>query len=387
MTVKIDCLRVTQNLGEFYVASMKFQDLLKIVERDPRDWATDDTDLMVGVQREIKDSRVSKIAEYLEYDFATFPTSVVISLDERFVKIKSREECKPLVCLEVGEFISDSNTIDISKCGYIIDGQHRLFGLKKAANNIQDFRLNVSIFVGIDIADRAEIFSTVNLTQTKVNKSHVYDLYDYQIPPSPYRTAHDVVVALDKLTQSPFYERVKRLGIATTGRVKGTERLSQATVVRGLLRFLPVNPDFERQKGIRGNQSQIEDRENPKSRFLAPFYREDDTAGILRLYLNYFSAVEKRWPIAWEDDERELMLSLTNGFEALNRFLRDLYLHFNPNPQNTMIIPTSDFLTQLEKIDLPDSAFKSDTYPAGGPGSSKLYHDIVKAWRNNSFTV
>lgn len=382
MALDIPCIAVTQNLGEFYVASMDFRDLLKIVKRDPREWAEDESDLLTGVQRDIKQSRVNKISEYVSYDFATFPTSVVIALDDRFVDINPMENCKPLIKLTVKDFDDGEELVDKSECGYIIDGQHRLYGLMKASNDIENFSLNVSIFVGIDIADRAEIFSTVNLTQSKVNKSHVIDLYDYQAPPSPYRTAHDIVVALDKLPESPFYGRIKRLGIATPGRKKGSERLSQATVARGVLKYLPLNPDFERQKGILGLSHKSEVRENPKTRFLAPFYRRKDTTSILQLYLNFFTAIEHKWPIAWEDEEGELMLSLTNGYEALNRFLRDIYLHLNPDPQVPKVISIQAFNEQLEKIDISDEEFTSGIFPAGGPGASKLYHRLFKAWKN-----
>jgi hypothetical protein len=46
----------------------------------------------------------------------------------------------------------------------VIDGQHRIAGLMDY--NSGDFDLPVTVFVGFDIAQQAQIFATVNLEQT-----------------------------------------------------------------------------------------------------------------------------------------------------------------------------------------------------------------------------
>jgi len=122
---------------------------------------------------------------------------------------------------------------NLSDAAFILDGQHRLAGLK-TYNKEKPFEVNVSIFIGLDKSDQAEIFSKVNLTQTRVNKSLVYDLYTYQEKPSPTKTAHKLSIALDQDEGGPLSGRIKRLGITSPGR--DAERLSQATVVRGILK-------------------------------------------------------------------------------------------------------------------------------------------------------
>ena len=379
-SVTFRCFSVEQNLGDFYVCSHSFRELLLLLRSDPRRWAEDDTDKMVGVQREIKPKRVTEIAEYVGYDYAIFPTSVVIALDEDYVSERRDSKCADVVELEVSVenyFKATGVRIeDLSKAGYIIDGQHRLSGLSRAADEIDEFKVNVSIFTNIDPALRAEVFATVNLTQSKVNKSLGYDLFAYQVPPSPFRSAHDVVVALDKKDDSPFHQRVKRLGVASENRPKKSERLSQATIVKGLLRYLPGKPAFERQKGLRGRDTQAETRESPKVRILAPFYRQRDTAGIIQLYLNYFRAVEDRWPIAWADEDFEYMLCSTNGFNGLNKFLRDLYLRENRTPQEPMVPKRSAFLEHLNEVDINDEDFVSKVFLPGSSGESRLYRSL-----------
>ena len=76
----------------------------------------------------------------------------------------------------------------------VIDGQHRIEGLKNYKG--PNFEVNVSIFVEIDVAEEAYIFSTVNLAQTKVSKSLAYDLFDLARSRSPQKLCHNIAVAL-----------------------------------------------------------------------------------------------------------------------------------------------------------------------------------------------
>jgi hypothetical protein len=53
--------------------------------------------------------------------------------------------------------------------------------------------------LALTLATQASLFSTVNLAQTKVNRSLVYDLHDYAHTRSPEKS-HDVAIALDHRT-------------------------------------------------------------------------------------------------------------------------------------------------------------------------------------------
>lgn len=82
-----------------------------------------------------------------------------------------------------------------------------------------------------------------------MNKSLAYDLFEYAKTRSPEKTCHEIVVALDKLSDSPFQGRIKRLGVATEGRFG--ETLSQATIVKGLLPYISKDPLSDRDAGKR----------------------------------------------------------------------------------------------------------------------------------------
>ena len=109
---------------------------------------------------------------------ATFPTSIVLAVKGECAEFEDGNlTLSESVDAETGEVIS------FAEVASILDGQHRVEGLKEA--NADDFEVPVSIFVDADISDQAYIFATVNLAQTKVNKSLVYDLLDYATARSP----------------------------------------------------------------------------------------------------------------------------------------------------------------------------------------------------------
>lgn len=100
------------------------------------------------------------------------------------------------------------------------------------------------IFIGADVAEQANIFATVNLAQTKVNKSLVYDLTELAKTQSPHKSCHNVAVVIDREESSPLFRRIKRLGTATPGRKH--EPLTQAAFVESLVKFISGDPTQDR---------------------------------------------------------------------------------------------------------------------------------------------
>lgn len=374
--VKIKALKVDQPIGEFYIGAVSYDELLKISTADVRRFLDDNAATLEGIQRKLNQTRKNKIAKYVEFEYASFPTSVVLSIDERCIKIEESKDCFGLFDLVIHGFEGDdqNDPIKVDESAFIIDGQHRLAGLENFSNR-KPFELNVSIFVGIDKADQAEIFSTVNLTQTKVNKSLVYDLYAYQEKPSPTKMAHEVTIALDRDDAGPFHEKIKRLGVTTPGRKKRQERLSQATIVRGILRHMPARPDEERNKGILGFNKKPEKSDNWKRRIFTPFYRKNDDVSVFEILTNYFSAVENKWPSAWDDKEDQYMLCSTNGYNALIRFLQDAYLSIVSDVPR--VVTKEEFNQIFKSIELPKNRLVVTEYLPGGAGGSKLYKDLL----------
>ena len=377
----IYALKVDQPIGEFYIGAVTPKELDKISYVDVRQFQKGKAEPIAGIQRKLSDSRVKDISKYVNYDYASFPTSIVVAVDERCATIEPHAEKFGIFKITISSYEDKEepqNSVSLNYAAKILDGQHRLAGLLEYSNKTP-FDLNLSMFIGIDTDDQAEIFSTVNQAQTKVNKSLVLDLYDYQKSRSTYRSAHYVAVSLDSDKVSPLFEKIKRIGIAHPDRDKGSETLSQATIVRGLLRHYPGDPEEEKNKGKR-NKAQIPtSNETWKNTIFCEFYRSDDTSSIYKVVKNYFNAVAKKWPSVWHDSQASFILNRTNGYNALIRFLRDAYLNILKDEDHSRVVSMEEFYEIFESMSLKAANFHSDNYKPGSSGSSQLYKDLLNA--------
>ena len=164
--------------------------------------------------------------QYVNNIDATFPTSIILAIDSRYAKYDSKQQ----------EMIIEKKE-DIAK---IIDGQHPIAGLEGFSGK---FELNVTIFIDMEEQDQAMTFATINLAQTKVSKSLVYDLYEFQKTRSPEKTCHNIARLLNSEDKSPLKSRIKILGKATG---EPCEYLTQATFVTSLIRYISRDPMKDR---------------------------------------------------------------------------------------------------------------------------------------------
>lgn len=367
--IVMEGLLVAQPVGQFYIASMDAYQLLSICEFDFR---RNDGVSFIGIQREVRPRRVKEIETYIKTEDATFPTSIVISVDEKNVEISDcvgSDRVKKIIIKEYIDPEHDELSIPFGKIATIIDGQHRL----KAFENVSglSFDVSVSIFIGIDQGTEATIFSTVNLAQTKVNRSLVYDLFSFAKSRSPERTCHEITIALDEMEESPFHKRIKRLGVATDGRLG--ETLSQATIVKGILPYITDDPLTDRNIGRTvGFWDPVTFGDSSKRIFRHAFVERRD-AEILRNILNYFIAISQRWPDAWFSTERGCMIARTNGYNGFMRFLRLAYLSETTAHE---VVSVSTFKAIFERVALTDSDFVVTRYVPGTSGASQLFRDL-----------
>ena len=394
--VTVKCLPVTQPIGTFYVGAMLASDLVEIAWTDVRRIAPSDPDLaggpgegeklpmshaassevtpetdgdvgfnniydqnfeqFLGIQRELSNTRLKQLRQYVNNVDATFPTSVLIAVSS-----------------DQATYDEEESTLSIvrdPRVAKIIDGQHRIAGLQRYSG--PRFEVNVSIFIDMDIQDQAMVFATINLTQTKVNKSLAYDLYEFTKARSPQRTAHDIVRFLNYKQGSPFASRIKMLG---TGSGLGVETLTQAAFVDRLLRCISSNPPADRDILRRRRKlKRISGSSTKRLIFRNLFIAERDVHITIILW-NYFLAVQERWPDSWKNVEQGNILNRTTGFGALMRFLRVAYNSFE---RPSKIVLRDDFAEILQKMQLKDGAFTAEQYIPGGSGEKMLFDAFVQ---------
>jgi DGQHR domain-containing protein len=371
ITARFKALKAQQPIGDIFFATVDYKLIQQMTFFDVRRRLQADRDVekYLGIQRPLNSSRVKDLMEYVNFIDATFPTSIILAIESEYVAYDEKTQTMIVSNTRLGE---DKPDIAFRNLCRVIDGQHRVAGLEGFTG--ENFDVLVSIFVGSDIADQAHVFATVNLEQTKVGKSLAIDLFDLAKTRSPIKTAHNISIALDNTEGSPFYHRIKRLGVATEGRVRETldgpgETLSQATFVNALLRYITDDARGDRDLMLRGQKLDlVSGASERKFCFRNMFIWEKDIQ-IGKIVEQYFLAVEARWPEAWNYGGKGLMLNQSNGFRALMRVFGHAYNYLALPGQH---VESKQFLELFKRVGVKSDYFTIDRFKPGTSGESSL---------------
>jgi len=367
----VKALRVKQPIGEIYLAALDHELLQKITYFDVRRVLRDtrDVEAYLGIQRPLNESRVSDLQSYVNFVDATFPTSIILAIDEsECVTYNEKTSTLTLSNTRAG---NDKPDINFSNLCRVIDGQHRIAGLEKFMG--KTFEVMTAIFVGIDISDQAYIFATVNLEQTKVRKSLAFDLFELAKTRSPYKTCHNVAVALDRAEGSPFHQRIKRLGTATPGR--DAETITQSNFVDRLVPYISSDPKRDRDALLRGRQLELAEGSDLRKHCLRNLFIKGDDLAIAKLVRSYFEAARLRWPKAWDDFGQGAMLNKTNGFRALMGMFGRAYLYL-AKPGD--MVEAKRFLELFKRSKLQDADFTVEKFKPGTSGEAQLRNQLIE---------
>lgn len=367
-TYAFPCIQAHQPIGELYSGVIPHNILYDICEFDVRRVIYEERDVerYLGIQRPLHGGRVKEISNYVNYADASFPSAIIIAIDERCVEFDNTSNR-----MTIRNIIDDENPVPKRMIARVIDGQHRVAGLKGFNGDKDGFDCLVTVLVGMDIADQGHIFATVNLAQTKVNRSLAIDLYALEKSRSPMKTSHSVVVALDRNQGGPFYKKIKRLGVATEGR--WGETLTQATVVDGLIGYISMNPDADRDALLRGQRLKKVDPQSERQLLFRNWFIDGDDSSIAIVYSNFFTAVREKWGAAWTQPGTGQILGRTTGYRALARLFGDAYLTLGGSETRP---EAKKFKDLLDRVSLSPEEFSSDIYLPGSSGQSLLYRTM-----------
>lgn len=366
--IDIKCLKAKQPIGTMYVGVIDSEDLEKITYADVRRLSSDsenrEVEDYIGIQRKLDPKRAkNEIGKYVNLVDATFPNSIILA-------IKS----------EHAEYLEDSGVLrleykdDIAK---VLDGQHRIAGIEYYKEKRGTFELIVTIYVDMELEDQAIVFATINKEQKNVSGSLVTDLFAFAESRSPQKTGHNIARALNGKEGSPFFDKIKILGVANSQ----NETITQSTFVDALLKYITrdkqLDRDFyRRNKDKKGAKLENVEGQERQRLFLRNMFINDTTdIQIAQLLWNYFWAVQNKWPNAWNIPANNNILNKSTGFIALMRFLKPLYLSFNKPDQ---VITKEEFKEVFDRINLQENDFNRDNYVPGGIGQSKLYNDFLE---------
>lgn len=139
----------------------------------------------------------------------------------------------------LGEFENVGHLGDPKEKYIIIDGQHRLaalhFYLKSKPEEAKTIHVPTMIFDGRSEDFAAEMFVIINSTPTRINKSHLVDLYEKVTWEAPdKRLAAQVVEKLYSADDSPLQYKINRLG----GRSRQEKWILQAELFNEVHRWV-----------------------------------------------------------------------------------------------------------------------------------------------------
>lgn len=310
MILELPYLEYEQPIGTFYMTVVEADILLRLVEVRRRGdayngyslWNDKPRSMEEGVQRKESTERVNKISKYCEDPDATFPTPIIVSIYNGVVVLDRDHK----FIFNIGEE---------ERIGDVIDGQHRLMGIAKSGYSNR-FKLPVALMFNMNVEEKAYVFSTINSTQTKVSMSLIYDLFDLSTKRSPQKTAHEIARSLNKMDNSPFYNRLKMLGKKEPDQNYAT--LSQGTFVKQLLTLISRDPEEDSSRIKRGMAL---------ARYRLPFrqyFIEERDDVILKILMNCFAALKEVFDAEWKDPTRNVLWK-TTGYGAIIKALPYLY--------------------------------------------------------------
>lgn len=349
--IEIKCLPVQQPVGVFYVGAVKAQDLAAISFADVRRPEGRDIERYIGTQRDLSEGRVAEIKKYVTTVDACFPTSVILSIETSNAEYDDKRSILRIV-----------NDANVAK---IIDGQHRIAGLQNYLGD--DFYVNVTIFLDMDIEDQAMVFATINLKQTKVTKSLAYDLYDFAQSRSPQKTCHNIAKLMNSKSGSPLERRIKILGKSTGIE---SELITQATFVDRVMRLISRDPMLDKDLLKRGTgKLKRAEGDELKSLVFRNMFIDGADASIAKSLWNYFMAVKQTWPEAWSNYEKGMILARTTGFAAL---LKVLPFVLEKVSGIGRIPEVAEYKSYFDKVDIQNNDFTSDNFKPGSSGEAEL---------------
>jgi DGQHR domain-containing protein len=362
--IKFTCLKCKQPIGEFYTGVMNCDDLIKITYVYIRRLETGDekrdVEIYSGIQRELSTSRVKEISKYVNTVDATFPTGVILHINQNDCTYDEQTLTMTLPFKD-----------NIAK---VIDGQHRIAGLENYNMFGSSFQINVVIFVQMDIEDQAIVFATINKTQTKVNKSLVADLFEFTKNRSPQKTAHNIVRALNEKRDSPFEGMIKILGTANDAE---KETITQAIFTDALVRLMSKDPMTDRDLYKRGKRPEKFVGRDLLMRPMRNLFIDEKDAIIAKIIWEYFKAVQMRWPNAWNKIQPKIILNKSTGFSAFVSYFRDAYVFLCDVKNIGMVIEHNEYAVLFEKVKLEENMFNRDIYIPGDIGQKRLYTDLL----------
>ena len=285
-----------------------------------------DDDKDAGYQRNLSKQRAADIARYIDKENGCIPNSILVNLEEGATYDEKNQTLR---------------IPDQPKAAWVIDGQHRMFGLRQARTT---YDLVVTAFLGIDVAEQAKQFKIINSKQKGVPTSLLYDLLDLTKDGTyVQQRGHELATRLNDDPESPWYGQIDLTGF-------GDGLITQTRVVTAV-------------------EALISDRG------VLYQYSEEQQYGVLR---NYFTAIKTIFASDWGNKNSVLTKAL--GFSA---WLIVLPQVLNVCLQRYQNFTVKSILAVLTLIKTYNFSAEHHRGQAGHPGENRLAVALAEALKSS----
>lgn len=379
-TIKIKVIEVIQPIGTMYIGKINGNKLCEMSVADIREIKNGDK--YFGFQRTLDMARAKEIYSFIKTSDASFPNSIILNVDSKYVINHSSDEVEIIITEETFK---------------VIDGQHRIAGF--SLGKIENFELIVSIFIDLDDEEQVNIFKTINTKQKRVDPSLIYDLEDYSSVKTPRKIIRDIAWTFNTDNLSPWKNKIKMTGRKDDLSKEGLITLK--AFCEPLLNFIyPDETDYYEIREILYNNTKsmgnkLEDifqinKYEGKKYILWQLYVQEKEKAIYKILLNYFNAIKKIFKDEWGNPKA--LINKTTGYNALMMLFKDIFIlgmkkgtleekFFEENIKKLEGYNFDEILMKLEKL---SGTINSMNYGASGDKAAKeLYLDLKKYLNNH----
>ena len=350
-------IEIEQPLGTFLVVKMDPEDLLSISCPDARSY-NPELEEYIGIQRELKMSKIRGIKEFINTADATIPNTIIGVLLKDYYTYDIENK--------VLKISRDSNAFKI------IDGQHRIKAFDGTLHLNGKFELIVTIFLDADINDQAYIFSIINTTQSKLDPSLVQDLTELSKITTPENVVHSLAKVFNSESNSPWYKSIKRLGRKDQTSQNGI--ISQYSFNKSILKYIYDKKYIFEIRNLliknNDNRNSLKNLNINNNKYIFwNLYINYKENFIYKILFSYFTALKDFFgPEKWCNESS--ILCKTSGYDAIMKLFLDFYNYANGDLE---ILKEKEFYSKIF-----NKAYKSVNIDAvenklGAAGAASLY--------------
>tara|TARA_Y100000310_G_scaffold103220_1_gene101484 strand:- start:4918 stop:6072 length:1155 start_codon:yes stop_codon:yes gene_type:complete len=371
-------LKVKQPFSDYYICKIP-SDILRSISFSLK--AVNSNGEVQGVQRSLNPKRLQEIGQFIDSDSAAFPNPIILGAN--FLETgRAAEETDRVEFIKIDDDLYDVKIPKNSKVLSIIDGQHRLFGFDSAETNMD---LACSIYEDLAMPYQAFLFSTINYTQGKVDKSLAYQLFGYEInssEPIDWPPETLAVYFVRRLNQrEPLLNKVKYRTDDENGLSKKEKeklpswRFSTSSIVEAILSLISHNPKNDRYlMNTKSEESDIQGRS---------ILEADDRYPLRDLYIRGNDrAIEQTLDLAlngvndifWVDVDDENFLKKTVGIACIFKFLKTVLLKHGVSKK----VMTDTYCDYLRLIKASEDFDNSEMYPSSTKGLNAAYKRMLE---------